>query len=108
MVFIKLDMDYVILLHLVYRMRGDQLGMEALGNVGQVLEDTLHVYDHSITGTGKKRQVLLQKGTGRWNAMTLQDLVGGAADATQLYALGTFFLRIGQHFLGLGCSNDHL
>jgi hypothetical protein len=90
MVFIKLDMDHIILFHLGNGMRGDELGMEALGNVGQVLEDTLHVYDHRITGTGDNCQFLLQKGSGRRYTVALQNLVGSTADSCKLDTFGPF------------------
>jgi hypothetical protein len=45
-VFVKFDMDHIVLFHLGDGMGGDQFGVEALGHVGQVLE---HIHWMSTT-----------------------------------------------------------
>ena len=98
MMFIKLDVDDVVLLHLGDGVGGDQLGVEALGHVGQVLEHTLNVHHHGIAGAGDNRQFLLQEGTGRRYAVALQDLIGGTADAAQLNPFGALGLGVIRSF----------
>jgi hypothetical protein len=97
MVFVELDVDDVVLLHLGDGVGGDQLGVEALGHVGHILENTLDVDHHGIAGAGDDGQFLLQVGAGLGHAVALEDLVGRTADAAQLDALGA---------LGLGVFDD--
>jgi hypothetical protein len=61
-VLVEFDVDHVVLLHLGDGMGGDQLGVEALGHVGQVLDDALDVHHHGVAGAGDDGQLLLQVG----------------------------------------------
>ena len=71
MMLIKLNVDHIILFHFRNRMGGDEFGMEALGHIGQVLEDTLDVHHHGVTGAGDDGKLLLQECACRGNAVTL-------------------------------------
>ena len=108
MVFIEFDVHHIVLLHLGDGMGGDQFGVEAFGHVGQVLEYALDVHDHGIAGAGDDGQFLLQVGTGLGNAVTLEDLVGRAADAAQLNALGALGFGVLDDFRFLAHGHDHL
>jgi len=59
---IELDMDNIFLFHLGDGVSGDEFGVEAFGDIGQILENTLDIDDHRITGAGDDRQFLLQEG----------------------------------------------
>ncbi len=107
MVFVELDVDDVVLFHLGDGMGGDQLGVKAFGNIGQVLENTLDIHDHGIAGAGDNGQFLLQESACGRNAVALKNLIGRTADAAELDAFGAFGFGIIDHFLGLGCGNDH-
>jgi hypothetical protein len=102
MMLVKLDVDHIVLLHLGNGMGGDQLGVEALGHVGQVLEHALNINDHGVTGAGDDGQFLLQEGAGLGNAVALENLVGRTADAAQLDALGALGFGIFDDFRFLG------
>ena len=59
MMFIKLDVQHIVLLHLGHGVGGDQFGMETLGHVGQILHDALNIHDHGVAGAGNNGQLLL-------------------------------------------------
>ncbi len=88
--------------------RGDELGVVTLGDIGQGLHFALHVHDHGIHRAGDDGQFLLQVVARHRNAVAHQDLVGGAAHPGQLDALGAFVLGILDHFRFLGGHIDHL
>ena len=73
---------------------GDQFGVVALGHVGQGLHLALHVHDHGVHRAGDDGHLLLQVVAGHGDAVAHQDLVGGAAHAGQLDALGALVLGV--------------
>jgi len=108
MVLVEFDVHHVVLLHLGHGMGGDQLGVEAPGHVGQVLEHALDIDHHGVHRAGDDRQLLLQEGARRRHAVALQDFVGRAADAAQLDAFGALLLGVFEHLRRLGRGHDHL
>ena len=87
---------------------GDELGVVALGHVGQGLHDALHVHHHGVHRAGDDGQFLLQVVAGNRNAVAHEDLVGGAAHAGQLDALGALVLGVLDGLRLLGGHVDHL
>ena len=73
---------------------------------GQGLHDALHVDDHRLDRAGQDGQLLVQEVAGRRDAVAHQDLVGGAADAGQVDALGALALGLGDQ-LGVARRRDH-
>jgi hypothetical protein len=69
---------------------GNQLGVETFGHVGKILEDTLDINHHGITGTGNYGKLLLHKRSYRGYAMALQYFIGRTADTAQLNPFGPF------------------
>ncbi len=88
--------------------RSDELGVITFGNIGQGLHFALHVHDHGVHGAGDHGQFLLQVVARHRNAVPHQDLVGAAAHAGQLDALGALVLGILDHLRFLGGHIDHL
>jgi hypothetical protein len=107
-VFVELDVDDTVLLHLGDGVGGDQLGVKALGHVGHILENTLDVYHHGVAGAGDDGHFLLQVGAGLGHAVALEELVGRTADAAQLDALGALGLGVFDDFRLLAHGHDHL
>ena len=87
MMFIKLNVNHIVLFHFCNGVGGDQFGMETFGNIGKILENTLNIHNHGITCAGDDGQFLLQVGSCLGNAMTLKNFIGCTADAAQLNAL---------------------
>ena len=88
--------------------RSDELGVITFGNIGQGLHLALHVHHHGVHGAGDDGQFLLQVVARHRNAVAHQDLVGAAAHAGQLDALGALVLGILDHLRFLGGHIDHL
>jgi hypothetical protein len=107
-VFVELDVNDTVLLHLGDGVGGDQFGVEALGHVGQVLEHALDVHHHGVAGAGDDGQFLLQVGAGLGYPVALENFVGRAADAAQLNALGPLGFGVLDDFRLLGRGYDHL
>ena len=105
---VKFNVYNIVLFHPCDRMSGYQFCMKTFCNICEVLHNTLNINNHCLTGTGNNGKLLLQKVSSRRDAMALQHLICGTADTGQLNALGTFRSCIIDHFLGLGCSDNHL
>ena len=87
---------------------GDELGVEALGQGAEGREDALHVHDDGLAGAGQHHVLLLQEVAGHGDAVAHGHLVGGAANARHVDALGAHFLGQGHHLGVLGVEHDHL
>ena len=68
----------------------------------------LHVHHHGVHRPGDDGQLLLQVVAGNGNAVAHEDLVGGAAHAGQLDALGALALGVLEDLRLLGGHVDHL
>jgi len=90
MMLVKLNVNHIILLHLGNGMGCDKLGMKTFGHVGQVLEDTLDIHHHGITGAGDNGKLLRQKSCCAGYAVALKDLIGRTADPAELDPFGPF------------------
>ena len=88
--------------------RGDDLGVEVAGQVGQRLHDALHVHHHGLDRAGENRQLLVQEVAGRGNALAHERLVGGAADACHVDALGALAFGIGNQLRLVDGDDQHL
>ena len=79
-----------------------------LGHAGQRLHDALHVHHHRLDGPGEDRQLLVQEVAGRRDALAHHHLVGGAADAGQVDALGALALGVFDQLRIQHRGDDHL
>ena len=87
---------------------GDDLGVEAACGLGDTGHDALHVDEHRLHGPGGDGQLLLQEGTGDGQASSHEDLVGGAADACDVDAVGALLLDLLLHGWIVGHIDDGL
>ena len=87
------------------RRRGDELGVEALGERPERLHDALHVDDHDLDRAGEHGELLVQEVAGGRDAVAHQDLVAGAADAGEVDALRAGRLGLGDE-LGVARGLD--
>ena len=87
---------------------GDELGVELGGDAGQRLHDALHVDDHGLDRAGGDGQFLGEEVARRRDAVTHENLVGRAADAGQVDALGALALGVLEQLGVGGGRDDHL
>ena len=87
---------------------GDELGVEALAEGAQSGEDALHVHHDGLAGAGEDHVLLLEEVAGHGDAVAHGHLVGGAAHAADVDALGALLLGQSDHLGVLGIENDHL
>src|SRR3989339_576345 len=107
MVLVEFNVNDIVLIHLPHGVGGDQLGMTAFSHIGKVLEDTLNIHHHGVTGACHNGKFLLEECSCRGNPVSLEHFIGRTADTTQLNAFCTDFVRQFKHFSTLGCCNDH-
>ena len=87
---------------------GDELGVEALRQGAQGGEDALDVHHDGLAGPGEDHVLLLEEVAGHGDAVAHGHLVGGAAHAADVDALGAVGLGQGDHLGILGVEHDHL
>ena len=78
---------------------------KCVGDLGQALEDALHVDDHRLDRAGEHRELLVEHVARGRHALAHERLVGGAADAGDVDALGADRLGELDH-LGLARRVD--
>ena len=88
--------------------RGHELGVEVLGQVLQSRHPALHVDRHEVYSTGHDSQLLVQEAARGRDAVAHENLVGGAAQAGNLYALGACLLGLGDELRVTRGLGDHL
>ena len=71
---------------------GDDLGVVRAGDLGKARHAALHVGDHHFDGAGDDGQFLLQEVPRDRNAVTHENLVGGATDPGERHAFRTGIL----------------
>ena len=87
---------------------GDELGVEALRQGPQSGEDALNIHHDGLAGPGEDHVLLLEEVAGHGDAVAHGHLVGGAAHAADVDALGALLLGESQHLGILGVQHDHL
>ena len=104
MVFVEFDVRRP--LHLRPGIGGDDLGVVALGHIGQGLHLALHVHHHGVHGPGDDRQFLLEEVSGHRNPVAHQHLIGRAAHPRQVDPLGALGLGVGLDLRVLGGDDE--
>jgi hypothetical protein len=64
-------MDDIFLFHSGDGVGGDQFGVKAFGDIGQILEDALNIDHHGIAGAGDDGKLLLEKRAAQRHAVAL-------------------------------------
>ncbi|MBA7626548.1 hypothetical protein ES703_34000 [subsurface metagenome] len=105
-VFVKLNVAGP--LYLGPGVSGHNLGVVALGNIGQPLHNALDINHHSLDGPSDYGQLLLQEIAGDGHAVAHQYLVGCAAHTGQVYPLGPLGFGILGHLRVLSDDGHHL